>query len=289
MRTLDGGGALDVSGIPDAFLRSRLALLLDNLVQLRRNSAVRMGRAGCLCERLGWGRSGCCRKLAGRSVRPAHRAPTPCPHSSPALPAAWQGQYFKRRGAEATVLSFVAPLLEESAEQLAPYKQASVQFGEEAAAAEAAAQAAEAAAGAAAAGGEAAEGEERPQRGASPAPAGPQIGPAGPPQQQRQQAQQEGLVDSEGDGSGGEAAGVIGPAAFPPGAGASGPAEEQQQQVEEEEQEHGVAGARRAAGPAMPPAEWLAAAAQVCGQAGRVGCAVHQALHLSCAQLLQAA
>ncbi len=47
VRTLDGGGALDVSGIPDAFLRSRLALLLDNLVQLRRNSAVRRaGRSG---------------------------------------------------------------------------------------------------------------------------------------------------------------------------------------------------------------------------------------------------
>lgn len=43
VRQLDGGGALDVSGIPDAFLRSRLQHLFDNLVQLRKNSVVRPG------------------------------------------------------------------------------------------------------------------------------------------------------------------------------------------------------------------------------------------------------
>lgn len=40
MRQLDNGDALDVSGIPDDFLRSRLLMLFDNLVQLRKNSAV---------------------------------------------------------------------------------------------------------------------------------------------------------------------------------------------------------------------------------------------------------
>ena len=44
VRQLDSGGALDVSGIPDAFLRSRLLTLFDNLVQLSKNSAV-----SCCC------------------------------------------------------------------------------------------------------------------------------------------------------------------------------------------------------------------------------------------------
>ncbi len=44
VRQLDSGVALDVAGIPDAFLRSRLLTLFDNLVQLRKNSAV--GGAG---------------------------------------------------------------------------------------------------------------------------------------------------------------------------------------------------------------------------------------------------
>ncbi|GAB4822070.1 hypothetical protein N2152v2_009116 [Parachlorella kessleri] len=39
VRQLDSGGALDVSGIPDQFLRSKLCTLFDNLVQLRKNSA----------------------------------------------------------------------------------------------------------------------------------------------------------------------------------------------------------------------------------------------------------
>jgi hypothetical protein len=39
-----------VSGIPDAFLRSRLLTLFDNLVQLRKNSAV--GGAGVSVELL---------------------------------------------------------------------------------------------------------------------------------------------------------------------------------------------------------------------------------------------
>lgn len=199
--------------------------------------------------------------------------------ATPWPPAASQGQYFKRRGAEATVLSFVAPILEESADQLAPYKQASLKFAEEVAAAEAAAQAAEAAAGAAAANGGAAEEEERAQRGASPAPVGPQVGPAGPPQQPQQQGQQEGLVESEGDGSDGEGAGAaagpigpIGPAAFPPERGAS-----EQPEGDEEEEDGDVAAGARRAGPAMPPAEWLAAAAQVlvgCWRVGGLWCCV---------------
>ena len=171
------------------------------------------------------------------------------------------------------MLSFVAPILEESAEQLAPYKQASQKFAEDAAAAKAAARAADAAAVAAAANGGAVAGEERAQQAASPAPAGPQVGPAGPPPQQRQE-QQEGLVESEGDGSDGEgavaagpigpAAGPIGPAAFPPG---TGPTEQLEEGQEAEDEEELAAGARQAAGPAMPPAEWLAAAAQVGAQA----------------------
>jgi hypothetical protein len=44
VRQLDDGGALDISGIPDDFLRSRLLTLFSNLVQLRKNSAV------CCCR-----------------------------------------------------------------------------------------------------------------------------------------------------------------------------------------------------------------------------------------------
>lgn len=50
VRQLDGGGALEVSGIPDAFLRAKLTVLLDNLPQLRKNSAVRVRRAVLLLE-----------------------------------------------------------------------------------------------------------------------------------------------------------------------------------------------------------------------------------------------
>ena len=52
VRQLDGGGALDVSGIPDAFLRSRLLALFDNLVQLRKNSAVSRA-SDCVCVSVG--------------------------------------------------------------------------------------------------------------------------------------------------------------------------------------------------------------------------------------------
>ncbi len=40
VRQLDGGEALDISGIPDEFLRIKLCTLFDNLIQLRKNSAV---------------------------------------------------------------------------------------------------------------------------------------------------------------------------------------------------------------------------------------------------------
>jgi hypothetical protein len=40
VRQLDSGGALDISGIPDEFLRSRLTVLFQNLVQLKMSSAV---------------------------------------------------------------------------------------------------------------------------------------------------------------------------------------------------------------------------------------------------------
>lgn len=49
VRQLDSGDALDVSGIPDTFLRSRLLTLFDNLVQLRKNSAVGGGRGLQAC------------------------------------------------------------------------------------------------------------------------------------------------------------------------------------------------------------------------------------------------
>ena len=192
------------------------------------------------------------------------------------LPACLQGQYFRRKSSASTVLSFVAPLLEEPAEALAPYRQASQQH---AVAAEQAAAAATAAATAAAAEAEAEAGQaavaaEQRQDVAQGAPER-QIGVAGPPPQRprQQEQQQEGLVASDGsDGdeeAGGAAAAVIGPAFPPPSAAAAaaaGVGRDEGQDAEAEaadEKEEDAAAGRRAAGPAMPPAEWLAAAAQV--------------------------
>jgi hypothetical protein len=43
LRQLDANTALDISGIPDEYLRGKLRTLMDNLHQLRSNSAVSDG------------------------------------------------------------------------------------------------------------------------------------------------------------------------------------------------------------------------------------------------------
>ena len=184
----------------------------------------------------------------------AQMCPPTCRPASPARLAPSQGQYFKRRGAD-TVLSFVAPLLEEGPEALAPYAQAAARFAQEQAAAEAAAAAAAQAAEQQVAAQQ--QQQQQQQDGGGHVAAGPQIGPAaGPRPQQAEEA--EGLVESDGSDEElpaaqiGPVSGPIGPAAGPPGA-----------EVAEEEEEEDAAAGQRMAGPAMPPAEWLAAAAQV--------------------------
>eukprot|EP00887_Chlorella_sp_A99_P006302 scaffold3.g6302.t1 len=181
-RQLDGGGALDISGLPDPFLREHLAELFGNLAQLRKNLA---------------------------------------------------GQFYKRRGAAESVLSFVAPILEESPESLAAYKRAPKPVPE-------------------------------PQQPApAPAARGP-IGPAAPPPGHvasgvaaRQEA--EGLVESEPESEGGAGAEEQEQQQQQHGAATAGAAGQQEQ----EEGEGQEPAPRRVAGPAMPPAELLAAAARM--------------------------
>ena len=108
VRQLDSGGALDVSGIPDAFLRGRLLTLFDNLVQLSKNSAVgrlllciaaaRHTHCACLSlPRRAW--------LAGlgstllsppsivRPCLPASACLPACACAGPVLPAQERGQH----------------------------------------------------------------------------------------------------------------------------------------------------------------------------------------------------
>ncbi|KAL4855003.1 DnaJ subfamily C member 14 [Chlorella vulgaris] len=240
VRQLDSGGALDISGIPDDFLRSRLLTLFSNLVQLRKNSA---------------------------------------------------GQFFKRQGAASSVLSFVAPILEEGEEQLAPYRAASQHHA--AAAADAVLREQQQQQQAPQQPQQMQEGDEgqEPQQGrgtggpgaaAAGAGTGAQQGPAMPPQGAAQAAQQqqqvEGVVSDSDEGSAGQGGGrpPIGPAMPPPGVlpaaaaaeaveGGTFAVDQQEGLVEhaaDDDEEDALASVRRA-GPAMPPAEWLAAAAQM--------------------------
>lgn len=157
-----------------------------------------------------------------------------------------QGQYFKRQGA-ASVLSFIAPLLEESPASLAAYAPKP--------AAAAAVQA------------------------PSPAVAGPQQNGAHPAAAAGEETRGVGAESELSASPVRRTAGPIGPQAGPPAAAAeAGPPGEPQQGREEEglvdssgeEEEDGGsegagAAARRTLGPSMPTQQQLEAAAQVTG------------------------
>lgn len=71
-RQLDDGGALDVSGLPNTFLRARLEELLGNLPSLRRSAVVSGGLDARACY--------CSRCLSGRrSWLPLCARACPCP------------------------------------------------------------------------------------------------------------------------------------------------------------------------------------------------------------------